>query len=428
MQRQVVLEDRAPPRRAEVLHLLAQLAQRDASVGPAEPVRALGRPVAVVAGMGDARQPWPARGRPRAAPGRTPGPSRASRSAACRPRARLAQQALVRERDEAVHRVDVGQPLGVSSATTRLDGLDVGTREAGHDGEEPLLGRRQELVAPVDRGAQRLLSLRQVARAAAQGAQAAAETLAKDLEREDAQTGRGQLDGQRQALEPATDVGHERGVVIGDAEVRPHGPGALDEEQHGLELLELLRRSVRATSAGGTPSGGTTKTCSPRTCSGSRLVTSSVRSGQPCSSCSSVGAADVTCSTLSRMRSSCRGARRADELAELRLLAGVLEAQLTGDRGQHGAGLPGLGEVDEGRAGAERGSTRRGQPRRASLVLPMPPGPVSVSRRMRVVLQLARRPGSGRPLGPRTETARPAASRSGRRAVESGRKASGIEG
>ena len=78
----------------------------------------------------------------------------------------LDEQAVVDERGDAVEDVDAEVLAGVADGLGRLE-----RAAAGEDREAPeqrLLGRRQQVVAPVDRAAQRLLALRQVARAAGQ--------------------------------------------------------------------------------------------------------------------------------------------------------------------------------------------------------------------------------------------------------------------
>jgi hypothetical protein len=153
----------------------------------------------------------------------------------------LPQQALVGQAQQPIHGFDSRQ--GRSEVVhDRLDGLDVRAREAGEDGEEALLGGRQQLVAPVDRRAQGLLALGEVARAAAQRAKAAAKPLPERVQGEDAQAGGRELDREREAFQPTADLGDEGGVVIGDPEIGPDLAGALDEEEDGLEPGEVLHR------------------------------------------------------------------------------------------------------------------------------------------------------------------------------------------
>ena len=64
----------------------------------------------------------------------------------------------------------------------------------------------EELVAPVDGRSQGLLALGEVARAAAQEAEPVVEPVAQDLRREQPEAGGGELDRQRQAVEPAADL------------------------------------------------------------------------------------------------------------------------------------------------------------------------------------------------------------------------------
>ena len=48
-----------------------------------------------------------------------------------------------------------------------------------------------------------------------------------------AQLGSGQLQGQRNAVKPAAQLGYRGGVLRGHGEVRAHLPGAGDQQPHG---------------------------------------------------------------------------------------------------------------------------------------------------------------------------------------------------
>ena len=52
--------------------------------------------------------------------------------------------------------------------------------------------------------------------------------------------GRGQLDGQGQPVQARADLGHRRGVGVGELEARIDGPSPLDEQLDGFELLERV--------------------------------------------------------------------------------------------------------------------------------------------------------------------------------------------
>ena len=97
-------------------------------------------------------------------------------------------------------------------------------------GEQPLRVGRQQLEAPVDRAAQGLLPLRQVARAAAE--------LVQVLGQVREQVGRappvgvrgGQLDGQRQAVQQVAEAGDDGQVPRGQSQLRADRLGALFEQ------------------------------------------------------------------------------------------------------------------------------------------------------------------------------------------------------
>ena len=94
-------------------------------------------------------------------------------------------------------------------------------------------------MAPGDRAAQGLLALWKIAGAARQQPEAVLEPAEHRLRGEDADAGRGQLDGKRQPVEPHADLCDRRRVLVRHVEVGLHGARALDEERHGLELREL---------------------------------------------------------------------------------------------------------------------------------------------------------------------------------------------
>ena len=122
-----------------------------------------------------------------------------------------------------------------------LDGADVRVGEDRQALEHPLLGGLEERVAPVDRGPQRLLALGDVARRAAEELEAAAQAIAQRLRREEAETSRGELDGEREPVEPAADLDDRRRVVVGDREVGPDRARPVDEQLDRLDPLHAPR-------------------------------------------------------------------------------------------------------------------------------------------------------------------------------------------
>ena len=117
--------------------------------------------------------------------------------------ARLPQQALVDERREAVE-VDLDNRFGCLE------------REAAgkdrHAGELRPFGLVEQLMAPFDRRAERPLSLRRVARPSRQELEPAPESTEDLGRRQDLYARGGQLDGEREAVKSAADLGY---VAIG---------------------------------------------------------------------------------------------------------------------------------------------------------------------------------------------------------------------
>ena len=123
-------------------------------------------------------------------------------------------------------------------------------------------------MAPIHRGAQRPLALARRARPARQQPEAIREPLDELLDREHPQPRRGQLDRQRQPVQPHAERFDGRRVVVGQREARTRLARALDEQRH----------RVRPPSPG-SDSGGTRQSVSPSTPSGARLVASTTTCG-----------------------------------------------------------------------------------------------------------------------------------------------------
>ena len=73
----------------------------------------------------------------------------------------------------------------------------------------------EEVVAPADRGGQRPLPRWHVPRSADEQGQRVFQAFQQHLRRQHPQAGRGELDGQRQPVEPSADFGHGGGVIGG---------------------------------------------------------------------------------------------------------------------------------------------------------------------------------------------------------------------
>ena len=137
-----------------------------------------------------------------------------------------------------------------------LDSLKVGVGEDRKHLEQTLLLGLQELITPVHGGAQRLLPLRQIARPGAEDRRACPRAGAATLPVTGAASGRGELDRQRQAVEPAADLRNGRRILVGQREVGPHRLRAVEEELDGFEGLQPPRRKPARAAAGGSANGG----------------------------------------------------------------------------------------------------------------------------------------------------------------------------
>ena len=76
--------------------------------------------------------------------------------------------------------------------------------------------------------------------------EAAPEPCEQCIRGQQSDAGGGELDGERQAVEPPADLGHGERVVLGQREVVAHGLGSIDEQLHRGQRGQLLdRRPVR---------------------------------------------------------------------------------------------------------------------------------------------------------------------------------------
>jgi hypothetical protein len=124
------------------------------------------------------------------------------------------------------------------------------TGEGGEPLEEALLSRVEQLVTPVDGSVQGALPSGQVPRAAREDREASLETVEDRDWREQRDPGGGQLDGQRQTVEPAADLGHHGRVLVGEGEVGLDRAPALNEQRDRLVLREPRARAGVADLAG----------------------------------------------------------------------------------------------------------------------------------------------------------------------------------
>ena len=147
---------------------------------------------------------------------------------------------MVDERGEPVEHVTVAAVDGLDLRQPGAPGERRKTREQGP------CRRIEEVVAPLDRAAERALPVGQITGACREEVKGRAQPLQDRLGRKDLDARRGELDGERQAVEPRADLGDGARVRGRDAEVWLDRDCALDEEPHRLRLREHLgsRREV----------------------------------------------------------------------------------------------------------------------------------------------------------------------------------------
>ena len=97
-------------------------------------------------------------------------------------------------------------------------------------------------MAPVQRGAQRLLARLHRSAASRQEPEPIVQPRHDLLDAEEAHACRRQLDGERKAVEPPAELSDRRRILGCQGERRRHQPGALDEEPDGLGPRQAIRR------------------------------------------------------------------------------------------------------------------------------------------------------------------------------------------
>ena len=161
----------------------------------------------------------------------------------------------------------------------------------------------EEIVAPGDGIAHRLLPGRQGPRPSRQQRQALLQALEQRLRWQHLDEGGGQFNGQRQPIEARADLGHGRGVGSGHREVGFHRLRPLDEEAHRLVLAQGLHRRQVGQDPAAEAAGADTR-ARRRRASGVRLVASTFTPGARASRSATTEAASTTRSKLSRTSSS----------------------------------------------------------------------------------------------------------------------------
>ena len=155
-------------------------------------------------------------------------------------------QALVDERHQPVE--DVAADLGRRTADRLGRGEVAPGGEDRQPVEQPLPAVVEQVVAPGDRAAQRLLAFGQVARAGRQDIELVIEPDQDRVGAEELDPGRGQLDRERHPVEPGADRGHGRRVLVGDREAGADRDRPLDEQadRRVLTQSEQVDRPIAA--------------------------------------------------------------------------------------------------------------------------------------------------------------------------------------
>ena len=144
------------------------------------------------------------------------------------PGARLGKQALLSQGREVAEK-----GITLIGTADRLDSIQhTATLEDGQLGEQALLGTAEELVAPVDGGSDRALPIGRVVRAVGEELELAVEPAQQRGRREQADPGSGELDGQRQPVQPSAHLAEDLLSGRVDLESGVGHPGSLGEQPH----------------------------------------------------------------------------------------------------------------------------------------------------------------------------------------------------
>ncbi len=142
-------------------------------------------------------------------------------------------------------REHVGAPRDVETGAG-ADGLDRAQLEAAGEDAEPAqehpLVRLEQVVAPLEGRLERLLPRRRRAAAGAEEPETVVEPLGHRSGAERAEPPGGELDRERQTVEPEADAGDVGRVLLVERESRRGRRCALDEQPHRLEVEEIGRR------------------------------------------------------------------------------------------------------------------------------------------------------------------------------------------
>ena len=245
----------------------------------------------------------------------------------------------------------------------------------------------EQVPAPVDHRAQRLVAGQRRTAAAGEQPEPVVEAGRDLLERQGPQPGGGQLDRQRHPVEPAADL-----TTAARCRRRPRSRAA--RRPPGRRTAAPPGSSARpaAAPAAGRASGGTGHSASPGIPSGSRLVASTRSRGQrPSSRRPARATASTRCSQLSSTSSASPADSAVDEPARSASRGPPARRHQPPSRRPSApstacgtsAGSVDRGQLDQPDPAGQVGGRRRLV---ASRVLPAPPGPTSVTRRLSQLL------------------------------------------
>ena len=236
-----------------------------------------------------------------------------------------------------VEQVDGDNPARILVGADRLDGVEGGAAaKDAESGKKRLLRRFEEVVAPVDRGAERLLPCGEIARSAGEEGQARLQPCQELRGRQEPGARGGQLDGQRQPIQTAGRWRRRRRCSRAECEVGPHQL-ARSAKRRMASLSARCRTSRRLPPVDrrGRARGGTGNIRSPAIPSGARLVISMVSRWHAATRPRSVVAGVRTCSRLSSTRRVSRSCQVRDQRVQRRLVDRLAHAEDAGDRLRH---------------------------------------------------------------------------------------------
>ena len=148
-------------------------------------------------------------------------------------------QRLIDQRRQHVEDVEFVEILAAADRDGSLE------RESVHEDPQPpeerALALVEQVVAPIDQGAQRLLARKDVAAAAGEHPEALVEPFAQLFWAEHLHARSRQFDRQRNAVEPAADVRHDRRIFVGEGKRIAGGRRAFDEERDRLVAQQVDR-------------------------------------------------------------------------------------------------------------------------------------------------------------------------------------------